>query len=242
MNLNKAVTYMFEDKQWANKIGIGALISIVPILNFSWLGYQIEIMRRVTKGDSLPMPVWDDLGKKFMDGLMLFLAGLVYALPVIILIGVPLIIMTVPAVLSGNNSNQGIANALLTAGGMVALCLTCVLILYGLALSVVYPAIYVEYARKGSFASCFDFKHIFAQIRKNAGAFFTAWGVYLGISIGASLAAGIIGSLLGWIPCLGQLIALVVGVASALYTLLVYAHLFGQYGAMDGAAKPTVIV
>jgi uncharacterized membrane protein YciS (DUF1049 family) len=240
MNLVKALSYPFEDKQWASKIGLGVLISIIPILNFAWLGYVIEVMRRVMKGETLPMPGWDELGKKFMDGLMLFLSGLVYALPVILLIGIPLAIMMVPTIMAANNSSQDIVNALVTAGGVVALCLTCVFFLYGLALSVLFPAIYIEYARKSTFASCFNFKEIFSQIRKNTPAFFTAWGVYLGISIGASLAAGIIGGLIGWIPCLGQLIAVVVGLAAGIYALLVYAHLFGQYGAMEGAQTTPV--
>ncbi|MGB8215547.1 MAG: DUF4013 domain-containing protein [Anaerolineales bacterium] len=238
MNLEKALTYPFDDKQWASKIGLGALISIIPILNFALLGYIIELMRRVIKGDPLPMPGWEDLGRKFMDGLYLFLASLVYALPVIILIGVPLALMIVPAILAGNGSSQDIANIFATAGSIVILCLTCIFILYGLALSVMFPAIYVEYALKGTFASCFHFKNIFAQIGKNVGAFFTAWGVYLGVSIGASLVAGIVGGLLGWIPCLGQLVALVVGLAAGIYVLLVYAHLFGQYGALDIVDKP----
>jgi hypothetical protein len=231
MNLAKALSYPFEDKQWASKIAMGALISIVPILNFAWLGYIVGLIRRVIKGDPLPLPGWDDLGKKFMDGLILFLAGLVYALPAILLIGGMLVIW-LPAILAGSNSTQGVTNALIATGSVISLSLICVLILYGLALSIAFPAIYVEYAIKGTFASCFDFKDIFARIKKNAGAFFTAWGVYLGISIGASLAAGIVGALLGWIPCLGPLIGFLVGLASGLYVQLVYAHLFGQYGAL----------
>ena len=238
MNIQKALTYPFEDKQWTGKIGIGVLISIVPILNFAWLGYILELMRQVIKGNPLPMPDWNNLGKKFMDGLFLFLAGFVYALPVILLIGIPLTVMIVPAILAGNSNNQSIASAIATAGSMVAMCLTCVFLLYALALSVLFPAIYVEYAAKGTFASCFNFKDIFVQIGKNTGVYFTAWGVYLGVAIGASLVGGIIGGLLGWIPCLGQLIAVVVGVASGIYALLVFAHLFGQYGAMDAEDRP----
>jgi hypothetical protein len=238
MKIEKALSYPFEDQHWAGKVGIGVLISIVPILNFAWLGYIIELMRQVIKGNPLPMPDWNNLGKKFMDGLFLFLAGFVYALPVILLIGVPLAIMIVPAIMAGNTNNQDIANAIATAGGLVAMCLTCLFILYALALSVIFPAIYGEFATKGTFASCFNFKDIFAQIRKNTGVYFTAWGVYLGVGIGASLVSGIIGGLLGWIPCLGQLVAPVVGVASGMYVLLVFAHLFGQYGAMDAAEAP----
>jgi Protein of unknown function (DUF4013) len=232
MNLEKAFKYPFEDKQWAGKIGMSALISIVPILNIAWLGYIIQIIRQVIKGDPLPLPGWDDLGKKFMDGLLLFLATLVYALPVILLIGVPLAII-VPASFAGSFSTQDMFTTILAAAGVVFLGLACVLVLYGLALSVAFPAIYVQYAHKGTFASCFAFKDIFALIKKNAGAYFTAWGVYLGISIGASLAAGIISGLLGWIPCLGQLIAFSAGIAASIYVQLVYAHLFGQFGAMN---------
>lgn len=214
------------------------LVSIIPILNFAWLGYILEIMRQVMKSEPLPMPGWDNLGKKFMDGLILALAGLVYALPILLLVGIPLTIMIVPAILAGNSSTQDLANAIATAGGTVFMCLTCVFILYGLALSIVFPAISIEYANKGTFTACFNFNEIFGQIRKNAGVFFTAWGVYLGVSIGASLAAGIVGGLLGWIPCLGQLIAVVISFAASVYALLVFAHLFGQYGAIEVVDKP----
>jgi hypothetical protein len=238
MDLKKALSYPFEDKQWPSKIGIGLCISFIPILSLAWLGYIIELIRRVIKGDPLPMPGWDDLGKKFMDGLWLTLASLVYALPMILLVGVPVIIMIVPAFLAGNNSAQDMVNTVTVAGIMVALCLICVLIFYGITLSMIFPAVYVEYAHKGTFASCFNLKNIFARIKNNARAFFTAWGVYLGISIGASLAAGIFVKLLGWIPCLGQLIALVVGLAAGIYANLGYAHLFGQYGRMDSEDHP----
>jgi len=238
MNIGKAFSYPFEDKEWPTKAGLGVLITLVPILNFAAFGWVIEIMRRVGKGDPQPLPGWDDLGKKFMDGLILFLVGLIYALPIILLVGVPIAIMTIPAILAGNSNMQDTAKAIATAGGIVSLCLSCLFILYALGLSILFPAIYVEYAHKGTFASCFNFKEIFAQIGKNTGAFFTAWGVYLGTSIGASLAAGIVGGLLGWIPCLGQLVAVVVGLAAGVYILLVYAHLFGQYGATEAASKP----
>ena len=193
MNLGKAFSYPFEDKLWASKLGIGMAVSIVPILNFAWIGYMIEIIRRVIRGDAEVIPGWDEFGKKFMDGLILFLAGLVYSLPVLILAVIP-ILLIVPASVTTNGNMQDVGNALMTAGGFVILCLSCLIILYALALSIVYPAICVEYARKGTFAACFQFKIIFAEIGKNAGAFFTAWGVYLGTTI----ASGIIGGIVGW--------------------------------------------
>jgi hypothetical protein len=229
MDIRKAYTYPFEDREWPSKLGLGVLISIVPILNFAWTGYIVGIMRNVTKGESPVLPGWNDLGKKFMDGLMLWLARLVYSLPALLLICLPVSIMTVPAVLSSNKDMESIIGAIMAAGGMVVLCLSCLLILYALALSVVYPAIYVEFAREGTFASCFQFKKIFARIGKNAGAFFTAWGLYLATGIGSGIAGGIVGV----IPCLGQVLLPFVSLAAGVYTLLVYAHLFGQYGMAD---------
>jgi hypothetical protein len=233
MNIGKAFSYPFEDKDWLSKVGLAVVITLVPILNFALAGWQVEILRRVERDDPQPIPGWDDLGKKFMDGLMLFLAGLVYALPVILLVGIPLTIMLVPALLAGNSNTQDIASTVAAAGGIVGACLSCLFIIYGLGLSVIYPAIYVEFARKGTFAACFNFREIFAMIGRNAGAFFTAWGVYLGASIGVGIVAGLASTFVGWIPCLGQIVAVVLPFAGTIYTLLVYGHLFGQFSALD---------
>jgi hypothetical protein len=238
MNLGKAFTYPFEDKLWASKLGIGMAVSIVPILNFAWLGYMIDVMRGVVSGRAEPLPGWDNFGKKFMDGLILFLASLVYALPALILIGLPMLFMIVPAILSSNGNMQDVANAAAAAGSFVLLCLSCIFLIYVLALSIIYPAIYVEYARQGTFASCFQFKVIFGRIGKNAGAFFTAWGIYLATAIASGIVGGIVGTVIGWIPCLGQLVALVVGLAIGVYTSLVFSHLFGQFSTIESSSNP----
>src|SRR5512140_2257167 len=84
MEINKAFAYQFEDVQWPNKLGLGALISLVPILNFAVVGYELEIVRNVAAGAHEPLPQWEDLGKKWREGLILTLAGLIYSLPVLI--------------------------------------------------------------------------------------------------------------------------------------------------------------
>ena len=238
MNLGKAFSYPFEDKLWASKLGIGMAVSIVPVLNFAWIGYMIDIMRGVVSGRSEVLPGWDNFGKKFMDGLILFLAGLVYALPVIILAGVPVLIMIVPAALASNGNLQDVANAAAAAGSFVIFCLSCLIILYALALSVIYPAICVEFARKGTFAACFQFKAIFGDIGRNVGPFFTAWGIYLATTIASGIVGGIVGTVLGWIPCLGQIVALVAGLALTVYTGLVFSHLFGQFSTIETGINP----
>lgn len=240
MNIGKAYTYPFEDKAWTTKLGLAFVITIVPILNFATYGYLIEIMRRLLRGDPEPLPDWTGLGRKFMDGLMVFLAGLVYGLPILILLVLPLSLMLIPAVLAGNANTQNMGQMLSTAGGVALACLGCVALLYGLALSVVFPCAYLQYARRGTFGAFFQLQEIFAMIGKDAGAFFTAWGIYLATTIALSLVAGAVGGLLGWIPCAGQLISIVISLGGGIYVLLVFAHLFGQFGLELSGQTPRV--
>jgi len=231
MNINKAISYPFEDKQWISKLGLGAVIGMIPILNFAWSGYLVGILRNVVNGASEPLPNWDNFEKKFMDGLILFAAGLVYGLPILLVVCLPLSILAVSGALAGNSDFQDLGNVIGGIGGVVGLCLGGLLIVYGLFLSIVYPAILVIFAREGTFASCFKFRDVIDLISKNAGNFFTAWGVSLVAALGVGFIAGIVGGVLGWIPCVGWVIALVASMGSTVYATAVYAHLFGQFGA-----------
>src|SRR6266540_1239809 len=200
MNIEKSFTYPFEDKQWISKLGLGTVIALVPILNFAWSGYLVGIIRNVMNNAAEPLPTWDDLGKKFSDGLILFGATLVYALPALIALCLPLSIMAFSGLLSGDNDLQGIAQTLGTAGGVLFACLLLVFMVYGFALSILYPAILILFAREGTFGSCFKLREAFEMISRNAGPFFTAWAVSLAASFGVSLVFGFLNILISWIP------------------------------------------
>ncbi len=235
MNIGKAFTYAFEDKEWTRKLGILLVVLLVPILNFAGVGYSIDIMRRIVKGQAELLPDWDDLGKKFLDGLLLGLASIIYALPILLLACLPLALILVPILLAGNSNSQDIANAMGGASAIAFACLGCFAFVYGLALSVLFPAIYIKYAAEGTFAACFNFKEIFAVMRRNTGAYFTAWIVYVGVSFGAGLVGGLIGGLISWIPCIGQLAVFIISFGAAAYTLVVFAHMFGEYSLLPPA-------
>jgi len=51
MNIGKSFSFMFEDKQWVSKLGLGALITFIPILNFAWTGYMVGVIRNVMNND-----------------------------------------------------------------------------------------------------------------------------------------------------------------------------------------------
>lgn len=240
MDIGKSFSFPFEDNQWISKFGLGGLITMIPIVNFAWTGYMVELLRNVINGVSQPLPNWDDFGKKFMDGLLLTVAGLVYALPVLIVICLPMGFMIVPAILSGNRDLQGIANAIAGAGGLLFTCLLCVFMIYGLVLSVIYPAILIIFAREGTLASCFKFRAVFDLINKNMSPFLTAWGVSIAAGFGISLVSGIIQAMLSVIPCLGWIVAFVLTIATVIYSSTVYAHLFGQFGQAALAPAPAL--
>ena len=90
MDVGKSIGYVFEDKKWTNKLLIGLLVSIVPIVNFALLGWMIDIMRNVSKREPLPLPEWGDFGDKFVKGAILFVVGLIYSLP-LLLIACPMV-------------------------------------------------------------------------------------------------------------------------------------------------------
>jgi hypothetical protein len=230
MNLSKPFSYVFEDKQWITKLGLGALITLVPVLNFAWQGYMVGILRNMMKNSPEPLPNWDDLGKKLTDGLILFGAQLVYSLPMLIVVCLPLGIMVVPALLSGNSDFDDLSQAIAGVGSLLFLCLLCAFLVYSLILSVIFPAIMVLFAREGTFAACFKFREAFDLISRYASQFFTAWGVSIGGGLLIGFAVGLVSGFLSLIPCLGQLASLVLSVGIGLYISSVYCHLFGQFG------------
>ena len=229
MDLNKVFSFQFEDKQWINKLGIGAVICLVPILNFALSGYIVGIIRNVMNNSVEILPNWDDLGKKLSDGLILFVAGLVYALPLIIIF-LPIGIIAVSSLLSGNHNLQDMGHIIAGVGTALFYCLLCLIIIYALALSVVYPAILVMFAHEGTFSSCFKFREVFDLVSRNAGPFFTAWIVSFGAGLIVGMIVGFVNIFVAWIPCFGWIVSIVISFASSIYIITVYAYLFGQFG------------
>jgi hypothetical protein len=230
MEAEKSFSYPFEDRDWVSKLGLGALISIVPILNFAWSGYLVEIIRNVMNRTDEPLPTWDDLGKKFSEGLILFGAGLIYALPVLIALCLPVGLSASSSLFAENGNLEDLSRTITEVGGVLLLGLLCISFLYGIVLSILYPAILVLFARDGTFASCFKLREAFDMISKNAAAFFTAWGLSLVASLGVGLVVGLVNLVVSWVPCIGWIIGMALALFSGVYSTSVYAHLFGQFG------------
>ena len=235
MDIGKSFSYPFEDEKWLSKSLIGVIVAAVPIVNFAWGGYLIDLLKAVINGDPRPLPEWGNFGEKWMKGLSLVAASLIYAIPALVLMCIPL------TLLGGMSAFQGDSNWLESMGGMLAGVgglFGCLLVLYSLFLSFIYPAIYIHYARLESFGAFFEIGNIMKIIRGNTGQYLTAWLVSLVAGVLVGILIGLLTAVVGWIPCIGWIISLLVSAVGGVYIFYIYAHLFGQFA--QPAASMTV--
>jgi hypothetical protein len=225
MDFGKSFVYMFQDPNWFRKLLIGTLLVLAAIL-FSWLlvglipllivlGWAQVTLRNVLDGQEHPMPEWEDWGDFIVRGLKLGVALLIWWLPLLILI-IPL---TFGSVMLGNQHNAS------AVGGVLIACASCLMLLWGIFVALISPAIYVRLAAFDRFSAAFEVGELWAFTRDNIGNVILAIFLLLLVSW---IAVPIIG-FLGVIVCVvGLLVSLPF---SSLWQTLVTANLYGQIGA-----------
>jgi len=225
MNLGRAFRFAFEDAAWSTKAGIGAIISIVPILSFAAVGYEVEVARRVAAGEDGELPTWDDLGSFFRDGARLGLAQAVLTMPAMGLLCLPLFSAWWLLVTSNEAHplNDRAPAILLICGAGLALFLVAWLVL-----SFVSPAMVANYVRRGSFAACFDVRAFARLIAADPSGYLTVVAALIAMGIAAAVVIGPLTAILNIIPCLGYLAYMLLYGGFIFYTLLVQGHLVGQ--------------
>ena len=228
MDIGKAYTFIPEEDDWIKKTVIGgvlALFSFLFIPIFFLIGYQVAVVRKVMNGEEHPLPDWDDWGKLFMDGLVLWVAQFVYALPVVLLSLCSFFIWVPAATDPGGDIGAALSGAAIF--GLVVL--ACLVFLFAIALAFIIPALYVQYARTGEFGPMFQIGEVISIARENF--------VDILIVIVASIAAGIVLGLVTWIPICGWLILAPLG---TVWIMVASAHLYGQIGAKTGGKEAEV--
>ena len=208
-NLQQNLVYMFKDANWLSKILVGALVSLVPILNFAAYGYAVQTTRNIRDDEATPLPGWSgSIGKFFGEGLKLFVIGLLYSIPLWILS-----LILIPIFTSDNS-------ALVALGVLIALAELAVVLL----LIFWYQGVIVNFANLGTIGSGFQFGKIWGIIRQNMGRML----VTVGVAFLAGILVSIISGVLGIIPCIGWIAAWLVSFAAMFYILLVFAYNCGH--------------
>lgn len=223
MDIGKSFTFVFEDDAWITKILLAAAILLLGIV-FSWMlfiplilafallnGYLVAIIRLVLDGKLDELPEWDNWGDLLADGLKVVVIQIVYALPIIIL-GFCLFI---PILASAEN-----AEAL---GGCLGLILSCLILLWAIAASIVLPAATAIFAATDDLAAAFRFGEVFALVRDNLSTYL--------ITFIMSWVASFIGSLGGAVCGVGTFFTVP-------YAYMVTGHLYAQAYVASTAPVP----
>ena len=208
MDIGRSFTYMFEDQDWLKKILIGGVVNLIPIVNFASTGYFIEALRNTAEGRELPLPEWDDFGGKFMKGLMAGIAGFIYALPIMLFMG---IVFGLTAAVAAAVADEDTAAAVVTACSGIGYCL---MFVYMILLMLILPAATIRYTLTEQFGAFFRFGDIIAFIKANIGGYI--------IALLVALVASLIAQIVGGIACgIGILFTL-------MWAMLVGANLLGN--------------
>ena len=165
MEFGKAFVYQFEDQEWLKKLGIGALLLLIPLLGQLWIaGWSLEITKRVIRRDPQPLADWDDFGGYLVRGFLVFIIGFVYALPIIL-------VSTCVSVLFPSAFDPSASNEVATSAWIVFACVNCVIILYSILLAFIIPAALGNYAVKEQFGAAFRFGEVWGLVRAAPGAY-----------------------------------------------------------------------
>ncbi len=237
MDIGRAFSFISEDERWLHKLGVGALLSMVPILNFVMFGYSIQVARNVAEGVERPLPEWRDFGKLFGDGLRMVGAYFAYLLPVFVL----MIFAMIPVIISMESTdlNNPSSSAAPLPPAFIAFWLFYIVCIfpYTLLLYGILPLFGIQIARQGRIGACFQLKEMWRLVRAQPVNYIlilvVMFGLYMAVSF-VSFPAIIVAVL---IPCLGLIIYLFVFSAAMLLMLMVVGHLQGQFIRADNEAK-----
>ncbi|HIH02713.1 MAG TPA: DUF4013 domain-containing protein [Methanoregulaceae archaeon] len=183
------------------------IISIIPIVNFIMFGYLMEIFRGARAAPEL-----DEYGRLFIDGLKLFVVGLIYSIPIII---VYLVIFGATFVLMSSGSNTAAAAGIgtLVIGLLIIFVLAIVIALFEVIGT-------IRLARTDSIGEAFNFSAILAHIGR------IGWGTYIIALVIVMVAIAVVEVVLSIIPILGWILLFILtpafSIFAARYVTLLY--------------------
>jgi Protein of unknown function (DUF4013) len=152
---------------------MGSLFSILSIFLVGGIfvaGYAMRIVRRAARGETYPLPEWDDLGGMFMEGLSAMGAYLAHILPIVLAV----VVVAVPAaILGGRHGDSSPAVALLIIPlGLIAGIIVLAVLFY-------FPAAFTRMAVAERFGAAFEVGENWAFLRRNIMNYLLAIVVFL---------------------------------------------------------------
>lgn len=223
VDLGRAFRAPFDDPKWVNKTLMGFVWMLLGVTAPAVYGAELDYIRSVSRGDET-LPEWDEFGRKWVQGLLVSVAGFIYFLPIVILGSVMLLPAVFAALASGGDfGNMGDSLVGLFAGGF---CLFWVIaVVYAVAVSVLFSAATVHFALEDRFSAFFEIGAIMGHVKDGTG-YLMAWAYTLVIAVAGSIGMSIVSSVTGGIggilyPAVGYLMAMMTG------------HILGRWAALS---------
>jgi hypothetical protein len=213
MDIGRALSYVFDDPEWFNKLAICAIVTVASMLLtpfliglLGWaalLGYTVDLMRNVRLGQRNPLPRWDDFNRFVSQGANVLVAAVVYSLPNLVLGCVSTVVT--------QNMGSGLVGSTLVLG--FSCCLFPLLLIYNLVTVPMLALGIGRYAEDPRVNVFFEFSFLFDTLRQHLDVLVQWWL--------AAIVADIVFVVLGVIPVLGW-------VALAALLVPVFGMLAGQ--------------
>ena len=160
VNFGEAFKRPFE------KMVIGIILNIIPIVNFLSTGYLLQVAKTAKKKE---LPEWVDWGNLFIRGFIAEVIKVIYFLPAIIVF-IATLGTAILSVLLGSSTigKMAFIQGLTSMGSGLF-----VFVVLFLLAAYIVPAAWTNYAIKGKFGSAFALKEITAKAF--TGNYFVAW-------------------------------------------------------------------
>lgn len=232
MDYAKALTFLWEDPRWKEKLTIGTVVMLLsialsPVLIgivgiFIVMGYGVRVLQNVRDGNPYPLPEWDQWSEDLTRGFKLVVVSLVWALPALLL--------TIPIVMGGVMMGFGDENGsgfLTGIGGLTFGLGYCLVFLFGIFYALVTPGFTVWFARTEQISEGLKLTEVWEWTRRNLGSVILVMLAYLVASFILTTVASVVGTLL----CIvGLIVTIPLG---TLATYLYQYHLIGQLAYQD---------
>lgn len=215
IDFGRALKAPFNDPDWISKTLLSFVWGLLGVIFFPLLavftGVQLEYIRRVSRGDER-LPEWSNFGKSWTEGLVVWVAGFLYFLPVFALGAMAL----GPSIIAAIREQERLAGGLF-AGSVCMFIL--VAVVYSIVVSIFYEAALVNYAMRGGFGSLFAIGEILGRVRGNSG-YWAAWAYTVVISFGVSAVTSILS---------GTVVGVILYPAAFYLGTMMTGHVLGQW-------------
>ncbi len=201
-------SYEYTKEAFWGKWGRWLILLVSTIIFPLIYGYTVRIMRGTT-----PAPETDNLVRMFIEGIVLFVIYIVYAIPVYLVAFIGMLLYFVPVAVTSGPASTMQSDPGTSVGLIVVAVLAIVILILAIVLGLIANFAGVRYARTGRFGEAFNVRAITRHIGE------VGWLSYFVALIVVGLIVGVIEVLLLFIPLLGVILLVLLMPAFIVFTV-----------------------